>query len=217
MAKTTKKAKKDEKEIKKEKNVKEEKQEVKEEIVTSKEQEKELEEIVANRNKELKTLGVCILVVVALVALFFLSESRDKSNDKGYVSNNPLSQEEIKEEEQKDFNDITFAQFSDLINAEGSHIIFVGRPTCSWCNYQTPVLKNVAYLYNLEVNYLNIDTFTSDEFTAFIELDESSSAEQGIATPKIFVVGDGTIKNRADGGQTKDELITFFQQAGLIK
>ncbi len=165
-----------------------------------------------------KTLIIVVLVLIVVIGgTFFISElSIDSTNSPkqlGY-DNASFVEEEIAESEQAELTTIAFADYLNLKAGSDLSIIYLARPTCGYCQQQEPIMKNLVYLYQLPVNYLNTDELSEDEFNGLIESDEYFSS--GFGTPLILLVKDNQIVDKAEGYHTKDELITFFTDNGFI-
>ena len=112
---------------------------------------------------------------------------------------------------------IDFAKYRELIaenNSEKS-IIVLGQTGCSACNSARPVLSNVALLYGITINYLNI-TDLSDEESA--ELSASfEELQEDFGTPFTLIVQNGEIVDTQSGYLDEATFVTFFQENGLIE
>jgi len=127
-----------------------------------------------------------LVIIVIIVGLFFLSEiSGDRSNDKNVnnttsskvdLTGNPLVSEgdSWTEEETKEIEEITFSEFKNIMKKDEITIVMLATDTCSWCNYQKPVLKHVLYKYdNVVVKYLDASSLTSEDQDFLAKLDEN--------------------------------------------
>ncbi len=141
------------------------------------------------------------------------SSSDNDSNNPGSDTNNPTDPDSS--DEQKEHKAINIDEYLSLKKGSDLAIIYIARPTCSYCVKQGPILKNVAYLYNLEVNYLNTDELSQDGFNKLAQSDEYFQGRWG--TPTILLVKDDKVIAKANGYRSKDALVTFFKENGLIK
>lgn len=170
-------------------------------------------------NKDsLKTAIIVILVLVIVIGGSFVISmvGNDSVNAKRTNANHEsnFQQEEIPESEQADLTMITIDDYLSLKKGSELSIIYIARPTCGYCQQEEPIVKNLVYLHQLKVNYLNTDTLDEDGFNALTGSDEFFSS--GFGTPTIILVKDDAIQDSARGYHTKDELIEFFQKNGLM-
>lgn len=171
-----------------------------------------------NKDK-LKNVVIVILILIIVVGItFVVSELSGKGGVRAISNNNTSYNNEevvdIPEEEQKEHTEIDIDKYLALKEGSELSIIYIARPTCGFCVKQGPELKNVAYLYNLNINYLNTDELDQDGFNKLIASDSYFS--EGFGTPLTLLVKDNKIVDKAEGYRTKDELITFFKTNNLI-
>lgn len=116
-----------------------------------------------------------------------------------------------------EFTNIKTAEFKTLYASKDRHIVYIGRPTCSYCVKYAPVLKKVAYNNDLEVNYLDLDTLTADEQNEFLAVDKYLKDGQW-GTPLVVIVGNNKIEEaKINGAQDEAATIEFFKTNKLIQ
>ena len=188
----------------KKKNTKETKQvketkKVKEEI---KEETKEVQEekIVNNdkRNKILKIVGIVVAIVAIFTLTFFASNLRKSKEPKSYLVS------------------ITYDDYLELLNGDVPSVIFLGHPTCTWCQKYTPVIKSASSTYHTMVYYLNTDTLGEQEYYGVIASSKSLSEEGGIATPTTLVVANGKEIDYISGYVETDTVVDLFKRNNLM-
>ena len=154
-----------------------------------------------------------IIAVVALLMISFFITPK-KNNEKQNKENNTNITEDantilanaqkestnIKDSEKKDFINIDVNKYLEYFNGTEKKIILIGRPTCHYCEIAEPILHNVAFEYNLDINYLNIDNFS-----------------EGFGTPTLLIVSEGKIHDKVDGLTDKTHYIEFFKLNDFIK
>ena len=174
------------------------------------------------KNKEL--FIVIGIIIVSLILIFaFSSGNKSKSNNLTTDSNDVNSilenaekeSESVKSNEIKELNNINVSDYLEFYAGEESKLVLVARPTCHYCQIAEPILQNIAYKYDLEINYLNTDDFTEEDDKRFTESDES--LKNGIGTPLLLNVGDNRIIDRVDGLTDSNHYIKFFKDNGYIK
>lgn len=167
------------------------------------------------KKDSIKTIIIVILVLVIVIGGSFVASMLGVNSENNIGgSSYGKEQESIPEDEQGDLNMINIDQYLSLKQESNLSIIYIARPTCSYCQMQEPIVKNLVYLYNINVNYLNTDELDEDGFNQLIASDEYFN--EGFGTPLILLVKDNKIVDKAPGYHSKNELITFFQNNGII-
>ncbi len=150
-----------------------------------------------------KTKGLLIAggVVLFLVLIFFLSGGEVAvTNSSGSAA---------------DFNEIELDDYLDYKEETELSIVYVGRPTCSYCGLLEPILKDVAGQYNLEINYLNTDEFSETEQSKFMASD--SYFNEGYGTPLVLLLQNGEIVDMIEGYVEETTIVDFFVTNGVIE
>jgi len=154
-----------------------------------------------NKDMIKNILLIIMVLVIVIGGSFFASELQRNDNN----------QEVINEEVYVSIG------INDHLNYKANDekkIIYIARPTCSACERQNPILKEVVKKYNLEVNYLNTDSLTKDEHSMLISSDEYFN--EGYGTPLLLVVANNKIVDYNEGLTQEEDLITFFKNNGFI-
>ncbi len=115
-------------------------------------------------------IGV-ILAVILLIACSTIGEKTGTSNDLNNTSNDASTivanaQKEsnaVKDSEKKDFTQIDVDKYLDYYKGEENTLILIARPTCHYCQIAEPIIQNIAYKYDININYLNTDEFKDVE------------------------------------------------------
>ena len=167
-----------------------------------------------------------LVIISIIVGFFYLSEiSGDRSNDKNVnnttssnvdLTGNPLVSEgdSWTEEETKELEKITFDEFKKAMKKDEITIVMLATDSCSWCNYQKPVLKHVLYKYdNVVVKYLDASTLTSDDEDFLATLDEEL---EEIGTPTFIAVKNNKAVLVNSGAMDENGLVNMFKELGLI-
>ncbi len=178
-----------------------------------------------NKSKKIFiTIGICLLVITLLSLSFFIDsdnkESADGqlSEDPNTIINNAQKQSaNVKENEKKEFTEIKMNNYLEYYSGSEAKIVLIGYPACSYCQIAEPILQNIAYEYNLEINYLNTDNFTEEDKKALSESNEFFSKNEGFGTPLVLIVKDKEIVNKVDGLTDYEHYKKFFKSEGLIK
>lgn len=153
------------------------------------------------KNKVANTIIIILGVIALIGGLFLLSEVAAKSGK----DTTPV----------KELTEITYTTFKEKVNGSEKTVVMVGRPDCSWCQKIKPILEKINGKYSLDIQYLNVNNFTQEEYQDYLTID-TQSASQGLGTPMTFIVSEGKIQARLDGYVEQDELETFLKDNGII-
>lgn len=170
----------------------------------------------------LKTM--IIIAGVAVVCLISFLVSSQANNSEGNTNDNSSSSSIIEkaqsesaavnDSEMKDFSQIDVDRYLDMYTGKENKVVLVARPTCSYCQIAEPIIKNIAYKYDIEVNYLNTDDFADDDESIFIQSDELFS--EGYGTPMLLLISNNEIVDKVDGLADMDGYLDFFKRNNII-
>ena len=168
------------------------------------------------------TIVVLILIIV-FGASYFTSELQECENGGSTTTTSDTSSSstdttstssDIPEDEQGDLNEIDIDEYLDLKKGSKASIIYIGRPTCHYCQQMEPIVKNIVYEYGIKVNYLNTDELDDEGQADLIESDDYFS--EGYGTPLLLVVKDDEIVDIQEGLSDKDTTVNFLKDNGFI-
>ncbi len=168
------------------------------------------------------TIVVLILIIV-FGASYFTSELQECENGGSTTTTSDTSSSstdttstssDIPEDEQGDLNEIDIDEYLDLKKGSKASIIYIGRPTCHYCQQMEPIVKNIVYEYGIKVNYLNTDELDDEGQADLIESDDYFS--EGYGTPLLLVVKDDKIVDIQEGYTDKDTTVNFLKDNGFI-
>lgn len=175
------------------------------------------------KKEQIKTITIIVLAVLVFFGVtYMISENTgDRSKDKMMVektpspTGNPLLEEGevLKEEEQKELTSVSMEDVRNALKNNEKKAIMLGTDTCSWCIYQKPILKALAYRYDIEIGYLNLALLTSEENTELSSLHESL---ERFGTPTFIIIKDGVVDQVLIGGMTTRELEEILKQYEFI-
>jgi predicted bacteriocin transport accessory protein len=105
----------------------------------------------------------------------------------------------------------------DWVTAHASNdkqIIYLGRPSCSWCNKIRPELDDLKIKYNVDFVYVNVDKTSQDDLnTLFTKLDIKT---EEFGTPYLAVIENGKKISEQTGYVPEEKLFKFYQDNGFI-
>ena len=162
--------------------------------------------------KKIENIKTAAIIILALVIVF--GGSYLASEIKNYQDIIAIS--DIKDPDgEADLIDTSIDEYLSLKDGEEKSIIYVARPTCSYCQQQEPIMKNLAYLYDLEIHYLNTDELDEDGFQKLADSYEYFSGQWG--TPVTLIVQNGEVIDEADGYTSKEDMLAMFKENGLVE
>ena len=167
-----------------------------------------------------------LILIIVFGASYFTSELQEcdnggsstttsSTNNSSNDSSDSSSTSDIPEDEQGELNDIDIDEYLDLKEGSDASIIYIARPTCHYCQEMEPIVRNIVYEYDVEVNYLNTDELDDEGQAKLIESDDYFS--EGYGTPLLLVVQNGEIVDIQEGLSTKDTTVNFFRDNGFIE
>ena len=174
-----------------------------------------------NNKKYLKWILIGVFAVLVVMSFFVGRQENSKEDDNKMsedasviIANAQEESNNVKEEETKELSEINMDTYLEYYNGEENKIILIARPTCQYCQIAEPIIKNIAYENDLEINYLNTDNFSGDDEANLVKSNEFFS--QGFGTPLLLVVSKGEIVNKVDGLTDKAHYTEFFKTSGFI-
>ena len=214
---------KENKKVKEEKKVKEIIEEKKE--VEIYEDDIEIDDGFSIKKTGTSNVGILIaisLIIILLIVIIALAGSKGKYNttntENGGTSSSQTLQGEsssIKDDERNDLKTINIDEYLSLKESNDSYsIIYVARPTCSYCVLQKPIMENVVYRYDITVNYLNTDELSDEDVNKLRDSDEYF--EGGWGTPLTLIVRDNKIVDKIEGATVSSNLIELFKKYDII-
>lgn len=167
------------------------------------------------------TIVMAVIVVVAIIVSCLVTSSKGNynsntnQNGSNYGSSVEEESSKIKDSEKKDLTSINIDEYLSLLDGSEAAVIYIGRPTCSHCQIQKPIMEHIVYKYDVKIHYLNTDELDDDGISKLQSSDEYFS--EGWGTPLTLVVKDGSIKDKASGESSTTDLVEMFKKYDLIK
>lgn len=113
------------------------------------------------------------------------------------------------------YHHIKFQKIYNSILKEGtSDVLFLGRPTCGFCNLFKPVLEETSKNYNIKYRYINTDWFTKKELDKILEKLEIRKST--FSTPRLIITENTKIKDHYIGYMDDISLFHFLKKNELI-
>ncbi|CAM4098161.1 hypothetical protein AT575_07540 [Streptococcus penaeicida] len=103
------------------------------------------------------------------------------------------------------FTEITMAQLNEKLETKEDFILFLGRPTCSFCRRFAPKLAQVSQEKELTVYYI-----PSDSIADFDAIQEFRASHQIQTVPALVVGNAGSVKVVCDSSLSPSEIADFI-------
>lgn len=153
--------------------------------------------------KVLKVAGIVLAILAVIGVAVGVS----------YLKENNTKEVETVTLETAGFNELSLNDYLEIIKKDEKSIILVARPTCSFCEKFSPVLKQAMDDMNLNINYIDTDKFSSEDWTTFSEsLSYLNSEEWG--TPLVLIVQNGEVIAENNGYVDLSTIKSFFKNNG---
>lgn len=171
-------------------------------------------------NKILIISGIVLAVILIVISSMIGTDSNNTKTDKvtedgqTIVTNAQKESEAVKDDEKKDFTQIDVDKYLEYYAGEENKIVLIARPTCHYCQIAEPILQNISFKYDIEINYLNTDEFSDDDQTKFVNSDETF--KDGFGTPFLLVVSNNKIVSSISGLTDEAHYLSFFKSNGFI-
>lgn len=182
-----------------------------------------MKEFVKKYEETLKTAGVVLGIILALVALFFVSEN---TGDRKFDRNKVVNEEEktnllleegqvLNDEEIAEIPEITYEEFKQLLKKKTTTVVMLGYDGCSWCQEQKPILGNVMYEKKIEnVKYLNVNKLEEEQYSELVGLHKDL---ENFGTPTFISIKSKKVAKVSPNAKTRTQLIEMFTDMGIIK
>lgn len=106
-----------------------------------------------------------------------------------------------------------YNEFLGAYNGSENTLVYIGRPTCGYCNLLTPSLDEMADRYEFDYLYINTDKLGS----SFMKKILSHLNLTNVGTPYLAVVSNSKIVNTQNGYADYDKTFEFLQNNKIIK
>lgn len=176
------------------------------------------------RNLTYLTVIGFAIVIILIIGLYFKGSSSQASTNN---NNNQSNNNEVEYDVSK-MNKVNGNQAAELFNEKGTHILYIGRPTCGICVSLVPILNQVQDELNYKTNYLLLDNNFRTEFANLfgkltIETSITSNGEkfegtygeilkEGGFTPVVIVIKDGKMVDGFIGYQNYESTLSLIKK-----
>lgn len=139
----------------------------------------------------------------------------------GYVDDTKLldflkENEFVKYDEKSILNYLDYSGYKKILKSEDTNILVIGQTSCTYCMKAKPILSQIAYDYNIKINYLNVTELESEDLEKFnTSLDYLQENNWG--TPLTLILKNGEVIDSANGLLDYDGYVDLFKNNELIK
>lgn len=169
---------------------------------------------------------IVLLLIIVGGGCFFTSLLASNNNgdstsseDDGYTDVVALQQRAEEEsaavsaDERKSLTEVSVDEYLTIYEGQEPQLVFIGKPSCPFCEIVQPILEHLAYQYNLTINYVNIDNFSGDDQVDFVQ---SNDYFNSFGTPTLLIVSNGEITQTLEGLTDTESYTTFLKTNGFI-
>lgn len=168
-------------------------------------------------------VGLAVLAIVIILSICINpSSGKYDENNTGTTgttttnSGSPASGgEEIPDDKRKELTSISIDEYLEKLKGEEASVIYIGRPTCGHCVAQKPIMENIAFEYDVTINYLNTDELDEDGINKLVSSNDYFS--EGFGTPLTLIVRNNEIVDKAVGETSKTDMVNMFKNNSIIK
>ena len=100
------------------------------------------------------------------------------------------------------------------MSSDTPQVIYLTRPTCSYCILLEPITDDLKKEYNLNYNIVNVDEISNSQLNRILKLFNRTIDTFG--TPYLVIVKDGEVIAEQSGFADEDVIFDFFQNNGII-
>lgn len=178
-----------------------------------------------------------IIMFILIIGLYFKdggsSNDSTKSSSSSSSSESSSSDYDVSQMKEVDVDDALA-----LFDEEGTHVLYIGRSTCSVCVQFVPVLNEVQENLDFKTNYLDVDAISSiwaknktdaaeemynqvKRLTDKLDIEASANGETDTLgnlfiskgfTPALVVIKDGKVVEGFFGYRDKDTLTGILEE-----
>lgn len=170
-----------------------------------------------------KKIIIIIIAIISLIALLIISSlivhkqtGLIYPDEKTQILQRAIEEApKIKENEMKQPKEINVDDYLNYYYGSEDKIVLISRPTCENCKIAEPIIFNVAYTNDLEINYLNTEELSASEQNRLLV--SSEELAKIYTTPLLLIVSNSGIKDKIIDLTDQNHYIDFLKKNKLIK
>lgn len=108
----------------------------------------------------------------------------------------------------------TMEDIEKMIKSDKKQLIYLGRPTCTYCQQFQPIIEELSDTYQYGYYYINTDDISSTNLSKILEL--LNIDEGNFGTPTLVVMQKGKQEAIQPGYTDREGLFKFLQENEII-
>jgi len=112
----------------------------------------------------------------------------------------------------KTYTEITYDEYSKMIENKETFILFMGRESCPHCTEFKPTIEKIVKKYQIEVKYLDVSKLSSTEHSIL----KNKTFIENI--PYTVFINEGSLDTRVRlvGNRSYDTVVNALKKVGYI-
>lgn len=174
----------------------------------------------------LSKIKISLYLIAALLLINVVVNTINTGNTWSLRGSEPASEteggseDEIPEYDASKYTEVDYKGLKNVMKEDGTHVIYFGRETCSFCAMFIPVMNEAQEKYGFKTYYFdvtrvwNYNTNTVVDQTAYEELTGINDffEENFLATPMVVIYKDGKYVDGTMGYQEIDTYSAFLEK-----
>lgn len=112
----------------------------------------------------------------------------------------------------KTYTEITYDEYSKMIENEETFILLLGQENCSYCTQFKPTIERVIKEYQIEVKYMDISKLTNTQYSLL----KNKTFISGTPYTVFFKDGAFNTTTKIKGAKSYDAVINALKKVGYI-
>ncbi len=168
-------------------------------------------------------LIVVIAFIIGIINMRKLSDEVDSLTSRLTTLESKINGTSSTESETYDVSRFKEISMSDIqSDSKGKTIVvWLGLPTCGYCQAYAPLLADVADEYGITARYINVSTMTQEDYDTLVSLkgkgDYENYGSSFTGTPFTMIIKNGVIIGGINGYVDSPYIESAFEAAGLSK
>ena len=105
-------------------------------------------------------------------------------------------------------------EYSDILEKSGDHIVYIGRPTCSYCQAFEPILISMSNQYNFKYDYINTDQISKEQLSQILA--KLAISESKFGTPYLVFMNGDKVVDESIGYVTAEKLFETLKTNNYV-
>lgn len=172
-----------------------------------------------------------IIMFILIIGLYFKDGGSSNNSSNNGSSSSSSGSSSTSNYDVSQMNEVDVDDALALFDEEGTHVLYIGRSTCSVCVQFVPIINEVQKDLGFTTNYLPIETSTSKTWSDFqdelepltdrLTIEASANGETGTLgelfitngyTPAFVVIKDGEVVEGFFGYRDAETLTGILEE-----